>query len=171
MKGELIKEKVKSYQLMLLLICLLAMLLIAGCGFGGKGGSAGSSQSGEAGGTELPASAEAVDVDLTELSSTMVYGEVYNMMTEPKQYLGKKIRMQGDFYVFHDEADDEYYFACIIEDATACCAQGIEFQMGGEYKFPDDFPEEGEEICVVGTFDYNGDENGSYYILRDAKLQ
>lgn len=33
------------------------------------------------------------DVDLTTLSSTMVYSEVYNMMCEPDRYLGKRIKM------------------------------------------------------------------------------
>ena len=35
------------------------------------------------------------DVDLTTLSSTMVYSEVYNMMCEPDRYLGKRIKMNG----------------------------------------------------------------------------
>lgn len=36
-----------------------------------------------------------LDVDLTTLSSTMVYSEVYNMMYEPDRYLGKRIKMNG----------------------------------------------------------------------------
>ena len=31
-------------------------------------------------------SAEGIDIDLTELSATMVYAEVYNMMTSPESY-------------------------------------------------------------------------------------
>ena len=40
--------------------------------------------------TAAPAPGNAVDVDLTELSSTMVYSEVYAMMTEPENYIGKQ---------------------------------------------------------------------------------
>nr|MCR5716177.1 hypothetical protein [Lachnospiraceae bacterium] len=69
-----------------------------------------------------------VDVDLTTLSSTMVYSEVYNMMVSPDAYVGKTIRMSGLMSIFLDEATEKYYYACIIQDATACCAQGIEFE-------------------------------------------
>ena len=41
----------------------------------------------------------------------------------------------------------------IIQDATQCCAQGIEFVPLEDYTYPDDFPEIGENICVTGVFD------------------
>ena len=36
-----------------------------------------------------------VDVDLTALSSTMVYSEVFNMLNTPENYVGKTIKMTG----------------------------------------------------------------------------
>lgn len=62
-----------------------------------------------------------IDIDLTSLSSTMVYSEVYNMMYEPDSYIGKTIRMDGIYTAYHDESSGNNYFACIIQDATACC--------------------------------------------------
>ena len=47
-------------------------------------------------------SASNLDVDLTTLSSTMVYSEVYNMMYEPDRYVGKRIKMDGQFAVYED---------------------------------------------------------------------
>lgn len=94
-----------------------------------------------------------VDIDLTQLSSTVVYSEVYNMVTNPEELTGKTIRMSGYFAVYHDEGTDHYYFACIVPDATACCAQGIEFILEGDYKYPDDYPVEGQIITVAGIFD------------------
>ena len=64
------------------------------------------------------------DVDLTTLSSTMVYSEVYNMMYEPDRYLGKRIKMNGQFAVYENPNTGAVYTACIIMDATACCSQG-----------------------------------------------
>ena len=49
-----------------------------------------------------PGTAEGIDVDLTALSSTMVYAEVYNMITAPEQYRGKVVKMEG---LFAPEAD------------------------------------------------------------------
>ena len=43
-------------------------------------------------------SAGKVDVDLTVLSSTMVYSEVYNMLyNDPAHYLGKTVKAKGNF--------------------------------------------------------------------------
>ena len=110
--------------------------------------------------------AEGVDVDLTSLSSTMVYAEVYNMMTKPSDYIGKTVKMEGPVATYHDEASDKWYYACIIKDATACCSQGIEFILAGDKKYP----AEGEEVSVIGIFDtYNEGEN-TYCTLRNAEL-
>ena len=47
--------------------------------------------------SEPTQSTDGVDVDLTRLSSTMVYSEVYNMMYAPDDYIGKTIKMTGQF--------------------------------------------------------------------------
>lgn len=114
--------------------------------------------------------AEGIDVDLTALSSTMVYSEVYSMMTSPEDYIGKTVKMRGTYAVYHDEQTDKYYFACIIKDATACCAQGIEFELTDDYTYPDDYPAEGEEACVVGVFDTYKEGSNTYATLRNAQL-
>ncbi len=113
---------------------------------------------------------EGVDVDLTVLSSTMVYSEVYNMVMSPENYIGKTVKMDGSFAMYHDEASDRYYFACIIADATACCSQGIEFVLTDKYTYPDDYPEEGGEICVTGVFDTYQEGENTYCTLRNAEI-
>ncbi|MCR4667884.1 MAG: hypothetical protein K5774_00740 [Clostridia bacterium] len=114
--------------------------------------------------------AEGIDVDLTVLSSTMVYSEVYNMMSSPEDYIGKTVKMKGMFTYYHDSATDKYYFACVIQDATACCAQGIEFILTDDYTYPDDYPEIYDEICVAGVFDTYTEGDYLYCTLRDATL-
>lgn len=111
-----------------------------------------------------------LDVDLTTLSSTMVYSEIYNMMYEPDRYVGKRIKMNGQFTVYEDSNTGAVYTACIIMDATACCSQGLEFVLAGEHSYPADDPELGTEITVVGTFQ-TYEENGYMYChLVDAKM-
>ena len=78
--------------------------------------------------------------------------------------------MDGLFAYYHDEATGNYYFACIIQDATACCAQGIEFVLTEDYTYPDDYPEVNEEICVVGVFDTYEENGRTYCTLREASL-
>ena len=60
--------------------------------------------------------------------------------------------------------------SCIIQDATACCAQGIEFELADKRTYPDDYPEIDEEICVVGVFDTYKEGEYTYCTLRNAKL-
>lgn len=68
------------------------------------------------------------------------------------------------------EADTRYH-ACIIQDATACCAQGIEFVLRGDPQYPDGYPQEGDIITVVGSFDTYQEGQYLYCTLRDAVLE
>ena len=129
--------------------------------------------------TKQPAAAFApvsrIDVDLASLSSTMVYSEVYAMMEHPRDYVGKVVRMHGVFTCSRDSSTGGEYYFCVIQDATACCAQGLEFEPGDAYLYPDDYPEPGKEITVLGTFDsYREDAGNGYYyvylVLRNASL-
>ena len=114
---------------------------------------------------------EGIDIDLTVMSGTMVYSEVYNMMCEPDKYVGKTIKISGLFSAYHDQGTGQDYFACTIQDATACCAQGMEFVLSDDYKYPDDYPEEGGIITVVGTFETYMEGSQTYCTLKNAKLE
>ncbi len=109
---------------------------------------------------------EGIDIDLTAISSTMVYSEVYNMMMTPEAYIGKTVKMSGAYATYHDDATGNDYYACIIQDATACCTQGMEFVLAdGNYP-----AETGTEITVSGVFDTYTEGESMYCTLRDAKL-
>ena len=121
----------------------------------------------------------ALDIDLTALSGIMVYSEVNSMISFPDNYIGKTVKMQGQFNIYQatDEngafIPDKMFFACMIADATACCAQGLEFVWGdGSHKYPDEYPEGYTDVVVEGTFETyreEGDEN-LYCRLTDAVL-
>ena len=121
-------------------------------------------------------SADGVDVDLTVLSSTMVYSEVYNMLyNDPAHYFGKTVKARGTFSIYQLVTDgvlqpDPVSYACIISDAAACCAEGMEFVLKGDLTYPDDYPELGAEIIVIGEFQ-SYEENGmTWYHLVNARL-
>ena len=122
------------------------------------------------------ASSNGVDVDLTVLSSTMVYSEVYNMLyNDPAHYLGKTVKARGTFSIYQLVTDgvlqpDPVSYACIISDAAACCAEGMEFVLKDDLAYPDDYPELGAEITVIGEFQ-SYEENGmTWYHLVNARL-
>ncbi len=113
---------------------------------------------------------DGVDVDLTKLSSTMVYSVVNDMLVRPNEYLGKKVRMTGAMSYYHDEETDVTYYACLIKDATACCAQGIEFQTTDEFD-PSEYPEEGEPVTVSGNYELYEDNGYQYAVLKEAIIE
>ena len=113
---------------------------------------------------------QGVDVDLTVLSSILVYSEVYNMVTDPSSYIGKTVKMDGIFDVYTDESTGKNYYACIIQDATKCCSNGIEFELEKERVYPDDYPEVGSIITVTGVFDIYEEDGVKYCTLRKAKM-
>ena len=115
-------------------------------------------------------SIDGVDVDLTSLSKTMVYSQVYNMMFYPENFIGKTIRMEGIYTEYFDQATGKRYLACFIMDATQCCSQGVEFELTSDYSYPDDYPTEGDTVVVQGVFDVYEEEGAEYCTLRNSEL-
>ncbi len=116
---------------------------------------------------EITAESSDVDIDLTIMSSDMVYAIVYQMMTEPEAYLGKTVRMNGSHVLAYYSVTDLYYHYCIIADATACCSQGLEFTLQDEYEYP----ENNADVTIVGTFGTYDELGITYYQLEDAKTE
>lgn len=153
-------------KILCMLLSLIMLLVLSGCGNDSEINPSKSSSASD----NKTANTEVLDVDLTTLSGTMVYSEVYNMMSNPEDYLGKKVKMSGSFGVYQDPNTGKYYFACIIADATACCSQGIEFVLDGDYSYPEDYPEANSVITVTGTFDTYEENGYSYCQLVNAKM-
>lgn len=107
-----------------------------------------------------------VDVDLTVLSPNMVYAEVYNMMMDPDSYLGKTIKVSGPYYPLYYDGTGNYYHYVMIEDALACCQNGMEFIWDeGIHTYPDEYPKEDEIIEIVGELKSYKEEQYIYYYL------
>ena len=117
-----------------------------------------------------PAEPLIVDLDLSGMSGTVVYAQVYNLLSDPAPWLGKIIRMAGYYSFYDDQEHGIVYHACIIPDATACCAQGIEFIWAGEHHWPEDYPEEGAELTVTGRLEIYQEDGYSYLHLVDAEV-
>lgn len=101
-----------------------------------------------------------VDVDLTAMSSTMVYATVFEMMNTPEDYVGKTVRMRGWFTTYEAYKSPQEigksmgrYYSVLIDDATKCCQQGVEFVWKGEHVFPDEYPASGDDVTVAGLFE------------------
>lgn len=118
-----------------------------------------------------------IDIDLTGVSSTIVYAEVYNMLYfQPEDYIGKTIKISGAFSAFQYVGEDGILseapvaYACVLSDAAACCAEGIEFILADGQHDPSNYFELDAEITVVGRFEAYEDAGMTWYRLADARI-
>ena len=126
---------------------------------------AGDAGKGKSSKSKSKANSNKIDVDLNNLNANVVYSQVFLMMTEPDKFIGKRIRMSGQFNVYAAQEGNPSgvteYYAIIIADAQACCQQGIEFVWPG-HTYPDGFPEVKSNASVTGIFEVY-EENGKKY--------
>lgn len=105
-------------------------------------------------------------IDLTNFSKTMAFAEMTNIYATPKDYIGKTVKVKGVFGYFqaydkHSQpVPDKYHFMVVIADEMGCCGVAMEFLPGEECVFPDDFPNEEEEIIVSGIIKKEKNEYG-----------
>lgn len=91
-----------------------------------------------------------IDYDLTEMNSDMIYATVFMVVQDPESYAGKTFKIYGNSYTFPTTEGKSMTHYCLIKDALACCAQGLEFiSSNSDEKYPDD----GDEIIVTGTLE------------------
>ena len=109
-------------------------------------------------------------IDLSQLSSTIAFTELYNMTKAPEVYIGETVKMKGRFEYFQNPETETEYFSCLVSDETACCSQGLEFILEGDYTYPEDYPELSSEITVSGIFEVYDEDGLQYCRLKDAVL-
>lgn len=168
---------------LLIIMCSFSLVALTGCG--SKADSSDVSkdtvttnqQVQEAENTEAEAEEEtlasdpSVDLDLTTLSSTMIYSEVFNMMMEPMAYEGQTIKMDGNCAIYSDEETGNTYYTCVVQDATQCCSQGLEFLLDSEQYALEDYPADGDPIVIKGTFSTYEEDGGTYITIKDSVME
>ncbi len=117
--------------------------------------------------TESPAADNgASSIDLTGLSSTMLYSQVYGMLTEPKQYVGSTVKIKGEYGIYENPKNGNQYSACVVTDEMGCCAAGLEFVLEEDQILP----EIGTEITVRGKFEIYHEDGYAHCHLVNAKF-
>ena len=111
-----------------------------------------------------------VDIDLTQLSSSMIYAQVYDMVYKAEDYTGKTVKVRGPFSYFKDAKSGNEYFSVSVSDISACCSQAVEFVLKDERSYPEDYPALDTEITVVGKFNCYKEGVYTYCQLTDAEI-
>ncbi len=113
-------------------------------------------------------SSDGVDIDLTKMSKTMIYSEVFNMVNSPNKYIGKTVKLTGNFSWYFNNAMKDFTPAVIVQDAAACCSQGVEFTMADYNK--DNMPDVGTEMTIQGCFETYTKGSNTYWRLKDTVI-
>ena len=101
-------------------------------------------------------------MDFTKMSDTMIAAEMSNMRSRPNDYVGKIIKLSGEYNArFISELDGYAHFIVYYEGDACCPPEEIEFRLSDENAFSDDFLEDGVMIELEGVFE-------SYRVLGRA---
>ena len=122
--------------------------------------------------TQTTATAK-VDYDLSNMNFTMISSFFFQMLIEPETYENKIFKIKGKFQSFENEEDPTAlpYFSVIMNDVTMCCQEGIDFQWQGEHNWPADYPEQDQEITIIGKYIITETDGFTYnYILASDIL-
>ena len=120
---------------------------------------------------ETTATTGKIDLDLTQMSATMIYSTIFDMLIMPEDYVEKNIKVKGWFQTYTDPYTAELYYAVVVPDATACCQQGLEFVWKGEHKYPEDFPKVGADITVTGLYKLIENDGITYNYLEASTVE
>lgn len=106
-----------------------------------------------------------VDLDLSQLNSTICDAYLRELQGNKEQYRGIVVKATGEYNYYKNETTNKEYYNCVF--ASTCCPNGLEFILADPTKYP---KQNGENITVIGQFDYY-DENGTiYYNLVNATI-
>lgn len=171
----------KTIKALLIGMLCLGCLLLSGCAGDASGSTAAqdptaqpsavptdSADTADSSEEVAASSAASGEIDLTQMSSTMVYSYVYNITTAPDEFLGQRFRIAGTYDESYWDQTDQTYHYVVIADATSCCAQGLEFVLTD----PDTaYPLIGDEIELSGILATYLEEGTLYLHIEADSLQ
>ena len=113
-----------------------------------------------------------IDYDLTNMNFTMISSFFFQMLIEPQEYENKIFKIKGKFQTSPNEENPDLppYFSVIINDQTMCCQEGIDFVWRGEHNFPEDYPEQDQEITIIGKYIVTETDGFSYNYLLASDI-
>ena len=115
---------------------------------------------------------EHIDIDLTTMNATMVFSQVSDMINKPSIYTSKIVKVKGPFRPYESTDPNSCYPAILVQDATACCGNGLEFLLYGVPRCTmqggNGYPLFNEEATIVGRFETYLEDYSPYIHLVDS---
>ncbi|MDR0813427.1 MAG: hypothetical protein LBO63_05425 [Oscillospiraceae bacterium] len=101
-----------------------------------------------------------------EIKEKVFVSQTNDIYTNPEDYLGKKIKLEGIFTVYDSvSANPEYdKYRCVIRYGPGCC--GYDANCGFEVVWDREYPQDNDWVEAVGVLEEYDD--GGYMYLRLA---
>ena len=106
-----------------------------------------------------------VDLDLSQLNSTVCDAYLRQLQENKEQYRGIVVKAKGEYNYYKNQETNKEYYNCVF--ASTCCPNGLEFILSDPTKYP---KENGGPITVIGQFDYYDEDGVIYYNLVNATI-
>ena len=115
--------------------------------------------------------ADGTDIDLTKLSATMVFSEVYNIMVNPDSCMGKTIRMKGACGDLSRRNQGLGLLFLYRAGRDRLLRAGHRVQACGQLPLPGRLPAGGLGNHRARRFDVYKEGEYKYAVLKDAVLE
>ncbi len=109
-------------------------------------------------------------IDLTVVTGDAAFAELYAIAFDPDQFVGKTVKLSGEFTSVYDEFVSRTFYGCAIMDSTACCRQGLDFDPAPEFVSAVQALRAGDAITVEGVFETYVEKGVTFHRLMNAKL-
>lgn len=106
--------------------------------------------------------AEVPQQDLSRMSATVAYAQLYNIFLEQENHVGQTMRLRGQYVPMRDESNEAKYHFIMVYDNAACCQLGLEFLWTNPTAYPADY----SLIELTGVFDICNDGGEKFCVLR-----
>ncbi|NLJ64373.1 MAG: hypothetical protein GX337_03145 [Christensenellaceae bacterium] len=105
--------------------------------------------------------------DLSRLSSTMAYAQLYDMLCNAENYVGSAVKLKGPYMPYQSEAGELMHFV-LVYDMQGCCELALEMlpTRGANIEYP----EMNTEIEAEGLFDICNDDGVRFVALRINRI-
>jgi len=98
-----------------------------------------------------------VDFDFTRMNPTMRMTYTYRLGANPKEFVGKTLRISGTLLTRVDKENGKRYFGCLMGDpgGCSCCSPGgvLEFMPKDSYTWPTNFPPLESRVMITGRLE------------------
>ena len=92
-------------------------------------------------------------IDFTAYSRSAVFTELGYLSFDPDYFVGKTLKLSGEFLVSEDDYLGVTFYGCVVKDATACCMQGVDFVPAPGFEKMVASLSNGDPLTVEGVFE------------------